>query len=181
MIYVGVDPGVSGAIASIDADTMEIEVQPIPVISGTGRAQYNLVEIRNVLELARSQGDLFVTVEKLQPLPKKMGGAIANYARGLAAGWSWMLTALCIPHQLVAPRTWQSAMLAGTSGSDTKQRSIVAAQRLFPGQSLKRTERSRKPDSGFSDALLLAAYGMRTTKICPETQGTARAAERRHA
>jgi hypothetical protein len=161
MIYAGVDPGLEGAIALIHEDTMEIDVQPMPVITGTGRAQYNLVEIRNILELARSQGELFVTVERSQPMPTRMGGVISNYNRGVASGWLWMLTALYISHSVVSARVWQKAMLIGTTGSDTKVRSVVAASRLFPGVNLKRTERTKKPDSNFSDALLIAAFGMR--------------------
>lgn len=164
MIYLGVDPGLSGAIATIDSDTMVIDIQPMPIIKGKGRSQYDLVEIRNVLCLLSTPAypRIFVTVEKLQPLPRKLGGGITNYRRGETIGWSWLLTGMSIPHQLVRPQEWQKVMLAGTSGTDTKQRSIIAAQRLYPGQSLKRTDRCRKPDSGMSDALLLAAYGMRT-------------------
>jgi crossover junction endodeoxyribonuclease RuvC len=164
MIYVGIDPGKAGAIASINSDTMEIDIQPMPVLkSSKSRSEYNLVEMRNILVLASTEGELFVTAEKLQPLPPKFGGGIANYNRGYAlALLKGMLTGMKIPYQLVLPRVWQKAMLAGTSGTDTKQRSIIAAQRLFPGQSLLRIEKCRKPDNGYSDALLLAAYGMRT-------------------
>lgn len=168
MITVGVDPGLIGAIAIIDSNTMEIEILPMPIIKGKGRSQYDLVEIKNVLCLLPGYAETFpphilVTVEKLQPLPPKMpGGSIANYNRGVASGWSWLLTGMSIPHQLVRPQEWQKVMLAGTSGTDTKQKSIIAAQRLFPGQSLKRTEKCRKSDAGMSDALLLCAYGMRT-------------------
>ena len=167
MIYVGVDPGLEGAIAVIDSDTMEIEIQPMPIIKGKGRSQYDLVEIKNVLCLLPGYADtypprIFVTLEKLQPLPPKLGGGIANYRRGEASGWSWLLTGTSISYQLVAPRVWQKVMLAGTPGADTKQKSIIAAQRLFPGQSLKRTERCKKADDGMSDALLICAYGMRT-------------------
>ncbi len=166
MIYVGVDPGLSGAIAVIDSDTMEIEIQPMPIIKGKGRSQYDLVEIWNVLCRLPGYTDscpprIFVTIEKLQPLPPKLGGGIANYRRGEACGWSWLLIGMGISQQLVSPLVWQKVMLAGTSGTDTKQKSIIAAQRLFPGQSLKRTERCKKPDDGFSDALLICAYGMR--------------------
>jgi len=65
----------------------------------------------------------------------------------------WMLTALEIPYQLVAPQTWQRAMHAGTPGSDTKQRSILAAQRLFPSVDLRRNRKGRRPDDGLADAL----------------------------
>jgi len=168
MIHIGIDPGKSGAIASIDEDTMEIDIQPMPVIKATkSRTEYDLLEIRNILELARSHGYLFVTAEKLQPLPPKLGGGIiTNFQRGYGlALLEGMLTGMGIPYQLVLPRAWQKVMLAGTSGKDTKQKSIIAAQRLFPGQSLKRTEKCRKPDSGYSDALLLAAFGMRVHGI----------------
>ncbi len=163
MIFIGVDPGKSGAIAIIN-NSMEIDIKPMPLIKGKGaRSEYDLVEIKNCIDLEKCFGALFVTVEKQQPMPPgSLGGSLANYNRGCASGWTWMLMALGISHQLVHPKTWQKAMLAGTSGTDTKQRSIIAAQRLFPGQSLKRTERCRKPDDGFSDALLICAYGMRT-------------------
>lgn len=164
MIFVGVDPGKSGAIATIDGNTGETSIEPMPVIKATkSRTEYDLVEIKKkLLSFRPGYNQILVTVEKLQPLPPKMkGGSIANYHRGVASGWTWLLTGLGIPHQLVRPQEWQKVMLAGTSGTDTKQRSIIAAQRLFPGQSLKRTARCRKPDSGFSDALLICAYGMR--------------------
>ena len=51
--------------------------------------------------------------------------------------------------------------IAGTPAGDTKQRSVIAAQRLFPGVSLLPTERSRKASDGLADALLLASYGQR--------------------
>ncbi len=132
------------------------------IISGhnASRDEYDLVGIRKWLK--GFHGDLFVTVEKSQPLPPKFGGGFANYQRGCSTGWAWMLTALEISYQLVAPRTWQKVMHAGTSGTDTKQRSIIAAQRLFPRVDLRRSEKSRKLDDGLADALLLAEYGRRT-------------------
>jgi hypothetical protein len=163
MIAIGVDCGKAGAIAQINFDTMEIHIQAMPVIKATGsRAEYDLVELKNIFLLARSFGDSFVTIEKQQPMPQKLGGAIANFSRGYAlAMLEAMLTAMEIPYQLVGAKQWQKVMFAGTSGKDTKQRSLIAAQRLFPGVNLKRTERSRKLDSGYSDALLIAEYSRR--------------------
>jgi hypothetical protein len=160
MTWVGVDPGKSGAIAVIRADDGNVSITTMPVIvSGKARPQYDLHQIAMLLEpLVRP----FVTVERAQPLPPKMGGSIANFERGVSRGWEWMLTALEIPFQMVSPRTWQAVMLIGTAEGDTKQRAAIAAQRLFPGVNLRRTERSRKVDDGFCDALLLAEYGRRT-------------------
>lgn len=172
MISIGIDPGKHGAMAMINGDS--VSVQPIPTILGGkgARVEYDLVMIRNWLVMAKSftlevmakslnVQDIWVYVEKAQPLPKSFGGGIANFERGRCTGWAWMLTALSIPYQLVPPRTWQKVMFAGTPGADTKQRSIIAAQRLYPDVSLLRTERSRKPDHGMSDALLIAEFGRR--------------------
>ena len=164
MIYLGIDPGKGGAIAVIGGGfaSSGIEIYPTPVIKATkgkGRTEYNLVRIREILEMTEPD---FVTLERSQPLPPKMGGSIANYHRGVSRGWEWMLVALEIPYQLVAARTWQKMMHAGTPGGDTKQRSILAAQRLFPKVNLKRTERCRVADHNFAEALLLAEFGRRT-------------------
>ena len=162
MIYAGIDPGKSGAIALINGAL--ISVHPMPILPGAkkSRDEYNIAGIRQWLLDAKNGVALFVTVERSQPLPPKIRGSIAQFQRGVACGWEWLLIGMGIPHQLVRPRDWQSVMLAGTPGGDTKQRSIIAAQRLFPSVSLMRTDRSKKPDHNFADALLLAEFGRRT-------------------
>ena len=121
MIFIGIDPGKQGAIAQINSDTMDIYIQPIPLISAKrSRAEYDIAQIRNILLVARAMddGEPFVMVEKQQPMPPgALGGSLANYNRGCASGWTWMLTAMGISHQLVHPKTWQKVMLAGTSDS----------------------------------------------------------------
>lgn len=47
---------------------------------------------------------------------------------------------------------------------DNKKMSIVAAHRIFPDVSLKRTNRSLKDDDNFADSLLMAEYGRRHFK-----------------
>jgi hypothetical protein len=42
-----------------------------------------------------------------------------------------------------------------------KTASIVVAKRLFPNVNLARTEKSKTPDSGLADALLIAEYARR--------------------
>jgi hypothetical protein len=158
MIYVGVDPGKSGAIARISNATAD--VIPMPVIRGNrkGRDEYDLTAIRLIIA---DYHECFAMVERSQPMPPKMRGTIANFQRGVARGWEWLLVGMGISYQMVRPAEWQKEMHAGTSGQNTKQRSIIAAQRLFPEVSLLRTERSKKPDHNLAEALLLAEYGRR--------------------
>lgn len=47
---------------------------------------------------------------------------------------------------------------------DNKKMSIVAAHRIFPDVSLKRSSRSLKDDDNFADSLLMAEYGRRHFK-----------------
>jgi len=160
-LYYGVDPGHDGAIAIVDQNGKVVDLRPMPLITGKDRDEFDLPAICDALIGLHPDKTRFVTVERSQPLPKGMGGGIANFARGVARGFAWMLTALRIPYQLVSPQTWQREMHTGTMGEDTKQKSIVAAQRLFPGVSLIRTARSKKAHDGFADALLLAEFGRR--------------------
>lgn len=169
MIWLGVDPGKHGAVASIEQPAGEsdrlVRVHPTPIVHasrGKGRDEYDLVGIRDLVEELMEKGPLFVTVERSQALPAKMRGGIANYHRGTARGWEWLLVALRIPYQLVAPATWMRMMHAGTPGRDTKQRSKLAAQRLFSDVNLKRSDRNRVVDHNFCEALLIAEFGRRS-------------------
>jgi crossover junction endodeoxyribonuclease RuvC len=171
VIYLGVDPGKSGALALLEHDGTVRDVFTMPLLKSTARDEYDLVYIRERLLIWRTEM-LFVAVEKQQPMPSRvrrkdgsevqLGGAIGNYNRGVCAGWAWMLAGLKIPYHLVAPRTWQAKMHEGTSGTDTKGRSIQAAQRLFPGVELRRSSRAKKDHDGKAEALLIAEYGRRT-------------------
>jgi len=68
-----------------------------------------------------------------------------------------------IPYTIVPPREWQKVMLSGVSKKlNTKAASILIAKRLYPGVSLRATERCTTDHHGMSDALLIAEYGRRT-------------------
>ena len=160
-IYVGVDPGFDGAIAVIFPDGVSYN-HPMPVMKGK-KTSYDLSSIRDMFTTLRSK--LKVTVEIAGPIPPRIkAGSLAQYHRGVNEGWLWLFAALNIKHQAVKPRAWQRVMHAGVGGplDDTKRKSIIAAQRLFPEVSLLRTPRCSVPHDGIADALLLAEYARRT-------------------
>jgi hypothetical protein len=155
VIVVGVDPGKEGAIVRLADDARY--VCAMPVVAGEKRDEYDVPEVLRLLD-----GAGHVVVEKLQPMPLKAGGTIANYNRGLCMGlFVTACVALKLPFTLVRPQEWQRELLAGIPGEDTKQRSILAAQRLFPGVDLRRTVRCKGPSDGIADALLIAEWGRR--------------------
>jgi len=177
LAYVGVDPGVSGAVAAIYAAGDSViagsiavwDMPTVPVLlttktkSGKKRMREEIV----VAELVRIF-DVFartspVVLEKIQPMPPKVKGvtgeafqgrgAIAAMMIGRSAGLvEGVLAALGFSYTLVSPQTWKKAMLAGTSRD--KGAAIVRACQMFPafdGISLKKHH-------GRAEALLMAAW-----------------------
>ncbi len=158
-MIVGVDPGKDGALCALAEERFPsyLAVLPMPLIHGAKRDAYDLAKILDWLS-----GADHVFVEKLQPMPLKKGGTIANYNRGYCTAlFETACTALKRPLTLVRPQEWQREMFAGSPGDDTKQRSILVAMRLFPGFDLRRTERCCGPHDGIADALLIAEWGRR--------------------
>lgn len=168
MLFVGIDPGKAGALAWISHAGVPVAVKAMPVIeSDRGASEYHEHQLRALLA---GLDDGVVAWEKLQALPPKMGGSVANFQRGLAVG---LLRGICAGLRLRSvaykPREWQAEMFAGTSGDDTKQRSVVAATRLFPavclvclgvGEHHDHGRRTKARD-GVSDALLIADFARR--------------------
>jgi hypothetical protein len=173
MFYVGIDPGKQGAIVCINRkDEIVFKSKTPLIVSGTvkgeklGRDEYDIVEMKNLLiSLKRDSAGILAVLEKAQPMPAKMGGGIANFGRGLSFGlWQGLLVALDIPYIVAPPKTWQGVMFAGVNKDDTKQASVVVAQRRWPNVDWKRTAACKNADDGLTDAALLALFGSMTAR-----------------
>jgi len=154
MTYVGIDVGLGGAIAGIYGDGAW--VVPMPTLGTKQRKTLDLGEIASSLVYEQR----FVCLEEVSPGPK-MGKAQCMRLGQSQAYIVGMLVATGIPYQIVKPRIWQKEMLTANIRGDTKRAAIAAAKALFPGVSLKRTERCTKDDDGMADALLLAEFARR--------------------
>lgn len=144
-VYIGIDPGKSGAMAIIHADD-SVEVIP-----------YDLVNYSSALaKVSRGPHSVTCCVEKVNAMPGQGVVSMFNFGHnlGLIEG---LLTGYEIPYQLVPPQTWKKEF----SLSSDKAKSIEVCQKLFPGVSLLATPRSRKPNDGMAEALLLAEYARR--------------------
>ena len=146
--WVGIDPGTSGAMAVTRNDET---LQPT-LIEYTGPLCYKT----SFCDILRTE--LRVVVERLFARPGKLSSAKANFELGRCMGELETMLSMCgIPFQEVTPQTWQKEF--GISGD--KQTHIDCAKRLFPGVSLKRSERCVKDFDGVADALLMAEYARR--------------------
>jgi len=96
-------------------------------------------------------------------------GAKANFQFGRCLGLlEGMTIAYSLPFIKVKPKDWQKEMwegvtpiktiVKGKKKTDTKATSLVAAQRLFPGDKFLGSERSKVPHDGIVDGLLIAEH-----------------------
>ena len=146
--WIGIDPGKSGAMAVIRRD----EALRPTLVPYTGPLCY----VSNFYGLAAY--GVRIVVERLFARPGKLSSAKANFELGRCMGELETMLSMCgIPFQEVTPQAWQKEF--GISGD--KQTHVDCAKRLFPGVSLKRSDKCVKDFDGFADALLMAEYARR--------------------
>ncbi len=163
--YLGIDNGVSGALAFYKPATLTLISVPMPTVKakkGKGfKTEYDLPQI---LAIIRQFPHIrFAVLEKAQAYPRQ--GSVSNFSIGKGYGlMEGMLASLGIPYQVVHPKTWQKKMFEGMPHDDTKQASILTAQRLFPGVSFKASDKSTILHNGMTDAALMAHFGYTLNK-----------------
>ena len=138
MLYIGIDPGVSGGAALLDASGKHIDA-----FKFKNMTDHDIAEaLREWSEL----GNIRCIIEKVHAMPKQ--GVTSTFNFGCNFGFLvGILTALRIPFDFVTPNTWQKAMQCQTRGN--KNVTKAKAQRVFP---------EVKVTHALADALLIALY-----------------------
>ena len=159
-LFIGVDPGLSGAVALIDQDRNILSIQMTPTLKvkkGKGtRTVYVETAMVTLLEACRDTGTIVMLgIERVHSMPQQ--GVASTFSLGFGSGaWCGIIAALRIPSTRIEPQVWKKA-LGIPSGSD-KRASVVRALQLFPRVNLMRSDRARVESDGMADALLLAEY-----------------------
>jgi len=148
MVYIGIDPGASGAIAFIYSDG-SLEV-------------FDYVDGRALGALASFTvaADSKAVIEKVAAMPGQ--GVSSTFKFGMNFGvWIGRLEALKIPFDYVTPQRWKKVMFDSMPRGNVKDMALDRARRLFPDMAgfLK-----RKKDHSRAEALLLAEYCRRMNK-----------------
>ncbi len=154
-ITVGIDPGLRGGIAALDAAGMVVGLWPMPVAGGEVHAA-GVADLLRSLRCFDSHQDVGrVCLEKVSAMPKQ--GVASTFRFG--TGWGMVrgvCAALGMPVQLVQPAIWKKRVLLGYP-HDTAGAVQYCANRwpyahlVLPG--------CRVPHDGLVDALCVAAYG----------------------
>lgn len=160
MIFLGIDPGVSGALAAVH-DNGKAFVEDMPFLQiGTRKGKEartkREVDAQRLADMLHpfSELDVQVAIEKVGAMPGQGVASMFSFGRstGVVHG---VLAALKIPYTLIAPVTWKNAMMKGMGKE--KEASVARALQLFPTLSDSLIINGTKK-SGRGDALLLAAY-----------------------
>jgi hypothetical protein len=159
VIHIGIDPGLTGAVARIG----HIDI----VGSGPGYKTWDAptardgkhrvllpVEMAKILLDAVSGQECIIFIEKVHSMPRQGVASSFNFGEGYGL-WQGLIVGLGLRFEKVTPQRWQKEMLAGMQGG--KEASIIKAQELFP-----QAELDKKKHHGRADALLIAEYGRRT-------------------
>lgn len=166
MVYIGIDPGLSGAVAAISGD--EVLFFDTPVLKIGKKRQMNTKEATSILKFIRAYGtgnkdwsdrkkpQVLCALERVHAMPKQGVTSVWSFAQNYGQ-WLGILAALEIPHELVTPQSWKRAMMDGMSKEKDASRQRV--HQLFPEVDVR-----LKKHHGRADAVLLAEYIRRTTK-----------------
>lgn len=157
MIYIGIDPGLSGAVGVIYADGAG-HVFDTPVCLVDTKRKYLVGAMALLLKPYAEHDEVFAVLENVHSMPKQ--GVASSFSFGEGKGmWEGILGAFNIPFDLVSPQRWKKEMLADQGKEKSAAR--YKAMQLFPSIA---TQFARVKDDGRAEALLMAEYGKRLRK-----------------
>jgi len=193
-IRIGIDPGADGGLVAlgdnravlsqINMPTDDVGVTRNRTDKATGKkkrvkGKKRVLDFHAIVSWLRSVTyshdpvDVFAVLEHQQTFPGEGVSTSFNSGRGYGA-LEMALVALRIPYEVVRARSWQTQVLKGVEGNDTKARAVMKAKRAIPGLTWPGRKAQR---SGIADAACMALHGftlrpasvavIRTTKPGP--------------
>lgn len=152
-IFIGVDPGISGAIAAIKGDGTLIGSWDLPTVSASkGGKELHLTEIRRLITRLVGSGPAHAAIEKVHAMPGQGVRSMFRFGRATGQLEGLITGKGNITLMSVRPQDWQRA-LRHADGGDNKAKSIMAASMRFPDLELP-----RKKDHNRAEAALIADY-----------------------
>ena len=156
---VGIDPGLTGAIAMLANNHELITVVDMPTmpLGRTGkRRQVDVMQLDKILYSfnIESPNGLHAIVEQVgaAPIQGRKQGGLSMFSFGTGYGMiQGVLAARKIPYSFALPQTWKRR--AGLIGRD-KSASIATAKLLYPQAPL-----TLRKHHGRADAILIAKFG----------------------
>lgn len=154
-LYIGIDPGLSGAVAILEGNGQIFSLLDMPLIStgsaGHTKQKINCAELAFQLSEIIEDFNLFAGVEAVTSRPGQGVASMFSFGHSLGA-LEGVLSSLGIGYAFVSPASWKRTFsLVGTE----KDAARTTAIQMYPEAPL-----NRKKDSGRADAILIARYTM---------------------
>ena len=153
-IIIGIDPGLTGAIAKVGSGGL-MDLRDIPTVprsAGVVKHQidgHGLIQIFRELTSGHDKNEFFVFLEKVAANPKN--GICAIFSLGMSSGTiETALIACGLPYDFLPPQVWKRHFKLNKD----KDAARALAQRYYPDASLARVK-----DHNRGEALLIARYG----------------------
>lgn len=152
MIFIGIDPGLNGAVAFFDLAKGHLSVIDMPVVEvlrgGKKKREVSAQMLAQIIRLA--ERPCTAMFERVNAMPGQGVTSVFSFGRssGIVEG---VLAALAIPTHIITPQVWQKATAVRGGKDGARQR----ATELFPAYA---GLFSRKKDDGRADAACMAWY-----------------------
>ena len=154
--YLGIDPGISGALAVLDENEDIVQIFDMPtleVVSGKSKKQrVNPQSIVSELRLFKDQR-IEALIEQVNAMPNQGVTSMFSFGRSLGI-LEGVLAGLDIPYSLVTPSVWKKRMQVNSSKDGARE----LAMRTWSNKS---ELFKRKKDDGRAEAALMALYLIR--------------------
>src|ERR1039457_1035367 len=115
MIFIGIDPGLSGAVAIIEENHVQLHDSPSWAVGSKQgvRHDYNvggMVEIiTGAVATVENRGSIVAGLESVHSMPDQ--GVASSFKFGVGLGiWQGILAALRITYQMIPPQRWKSVL-----------------------------------------------------------------------
>ncbi len=153
MRVLGIDVGLNGAIALIvDGQLLEVHDMPTVTLERNNKTK-RMVNAQALSLIIRGAKADSAYLERLNAMPGQ--GVTSMFSMGQSLGVVLGILAACeVPTTTIPPRTWQKALDVPQGKDGSRYR----AAQLFPEHA---DMFSRVKDDGRSDAVLIAAYGVK--------------------
>ena len=153
MRIIGIDPGLSGAIAILD-DLKIFDIYDMPIMSEgkKNKNQLNSAQLVNIIKKnIISNGDTFLIVEQVSAMPGQGVTSMFNFGQTFGS-IKGICAALNLPIFFVRPAKWKKHFDLINSSKDASRTKVIE---MYPSIS---SRLSKKKDVNKADAILIARY-----------------------
>lgn len=180
MIFLGIDPGISGGISAIDEHGNVLLAEPTPCVKivkkGKSKPDYDIKKMAEMVS-AFSPDEALVCQELTHAMPGNGGVSMYNFGRGHGI-WEGLVCALGFEQKFCTPQKWKKmypdivankltkesrasmsskeiASWKRNAKAEAKKKSIEKAKSLFPSSS---NNIKKIKHDGIAESLLIANW-----------------------